>query len=104
MSNITNEQQKKFYSRYHIQRQMQSNSRVYVNTTQQYNSYVNHNDEFGMCETEVKQLYEISLFEEGLNNLIKDTIDYHDFINWIRRDPAAYKVYEQYKIMKILQE
>lgn len=104
MSNIKHEDRKQFYNRYCIQSQTVANSRVYVNTIQRYNPSLNYSDDFGIAQTEIKQLYEISLFEEGYDKLIQDTTEYHELMNWIRRDPTAYKVYEQYRIMKVLGE
>lgn len=104
MKTITNEQFKKFYSRYYVQSQTQSNTRVYVNTTHRYDAKYNYSDELGIAQTEVKQLYEITLFEEGLKQMVCDTTEYHDLMRWISTDSQARRIYEQYKIMKILQE
>jgi hypothetical protein len=104
MNTIKSEDYKKFYSRYYIQSQTQSNSRVYVNTTHRYDSKYNYSDELGIQNTEVKQLYEITLFEEGLKQMVCDTTEYHELMRWINTDPTARRVFEQYKIIKLLKE
>jgi hypothetical protein len=103
MNNISDENYKKFYSRYFAQNISSSNSRVYTNTFARY-SPLNYSDEFSKVDTEVRQLYELTLFDKGFEQLVRDTTEYNELMNWIMRDPAALKVYEQFKIMKVLGE